>query len=140
MLCYAFLHVQLLANRFRKDLPQYNPSVSIPLNHPANNTPDLVKAAVKGLKLIYNPRYLYGKVAVIATGLIPEQEVQLHLFTEWNGPKNDSLSKLMDQLNHYYGTGTIRLASEGFKKLWAMKLENVSPNYTTDWKDILKIS
>lgn len=139
MLCYAFLHVQLLANRFRKDLPQYNPYISIPLSHPVNNTPDLLKAAVKALKSIYNQRYLYSKLAVIATGLIPEQEVQLHLFTEWNGPKNNSLSKLMDQLNQYYGSGTVRLASEGFKKRWAMKRENVSPNYTTDWEDIIKI-
>lgn len=137
--CATLLHVQLLTNRFRKDLPQYNPSISIPLNHPVNNTLNLVKASVRGLKSIYSPRYLYSKVAVIATGLIPEQEVQLHLFTEWNGPKNNILSKLMDQLNHYYGNGTIRLASEGFKKQWAMKRENVSPNYTTEWGDILKV-
>lgn len=78
-------------------------------------------------------------MAVIATGLIPEQEVQLHLFTEWNGPKHNQLSELMDQLNQYYGSGTVRLASEGFKKQWAMKRENVSPNYTTDWGELLKI-
>ncbi len=136
--CATILSIQLLTNRFRKDLPQYNPCISLPLSHPVNNTPDLVKAAVRGLKSIYSPRYHYSKVAVIATGLIPEQEVQLHLFTEWNGPKNNSLSKLMDKLNRYYGSGTIRLASEGFKKRWAMKRENVSPNYTTDWGDIIR--
>ncbi len=79
-------------------------------------------------------------MAVLATALIPEQEAQLHLFTEWNRPKNNSLSKLMDKLNQYYGSGTIRLASEGFRKLWAMKRENVSPNYTTEWKDIIKVN
>jgi DNA polymerase V len=31
------------------------------------------------------------------------------------------------------------LASEGFRKRWAMKRENVSPNYTTDWGDILRV-
>ncbi len=138
--CATILNIQLLTNRFRKDLPQYNPCISLPLSHPVNNTPDLVKAAVRGLKSIYNPMYQYSKVAVIATGLIPEQEVQLHLFSEWNGPRNNSLSKLMDKLNQYYGSGTIRLASEGFRKLWAMKRENVSPNYTTEWKDIIKVN
>jgi DNA polymerase V len=83
---------------------------------------------------------MYRKVMVMATGLIPEQEVQLHLFTDWNGPKNNAVSILMDKLNHHYGTGTIRLASEGFRKRWAMKRENVSPNYTTNWGDILKVS
>ncbi len=137
--CATILTVQLLTNRFRKDLPQYNPAISLALSHPINNTPDLVKASVRGLKSIYDPRFQYSKVAVIVTGLIPEQEVQLNLFTEWNGPKNNQLSDLMDRLNQYYGSGTIRLASEGFQKRWSMKRENVSPNYTTQWDDILRV-
>lgn len=137
--CATVLTVQLLTNRFRKDLPQYNPAISLALNHPINNTPDLVKASVRGLKSIYDPRFQYSKVAVIATGLIPEQEVQLNLFTEWNGPKHNQVSELLDRINTYYGSGTLRLASEGFRKRWAMKRENVSPNYTTDWGDILRV-
>jgi DNA polymerase V len=137
--CATVLTVQLLTNRFRKDLPQYNPAISLALSHPINNTPDIVKASVKGLKSIYDPRFQYSKVAVIVTGLIPEQEVQLNLFTEWNGPKHNQVSELLDRINRYYGSGTLRLASEGFRKRWAMKRENVSPNYTTDWGDILRV-
>ncbi len=137
--CATVLTVQLLTNRFRKDLPQYNPAISLALSHPINNTPDIVKASVKGLKSIYDPRFQYSKVAVIVTGLIPEQEVQLNLFTEWNGPKHNQVSELLDRINQYYGSGTLRLASEGFRKRWAMKRENVSPNYTTDWGDILRV-
>ncbi len=137
--CATVLTVQLFTNRFRKDLPQYNPARPLALNHPINNTPDIVKASVKGLKSIYDPRFHYSKVAVIVTGLIPEQEVQLNLFTEWNGPKNNQVSELLDRINKYYGSGTLRLASEGFRKPWAMKRENVSPNYTTDWGDILRV-
>ncbi|MEY3678495.1 MAG: hypothetical protein RI924_636 [Bacteroidota bacterium] len=137
--CATVLTVQLLTNRFRKDLPQYHPTISLALHHPVNNTPDLVKASVRGLKSIYDPHFQYSKVAVMVTGLIPEQEVQLNLFTEWNGPKHNQLSELMDRINTYYGSGTLRLASEGFRKRWAMKRENVSPNYTTDWGDILRV-
>jgi DNA polymerase V len=137
--CATVLTVQLLTNRFRKDLAQYNPAISMALSHPINNTPDIVKASIKGLKSIYDPRFQYSKVAVIVTGLIPEQEVQLNLFTEWNGPKHNQVSELLDRINNYYGSGTLRLASEGFRKRWAMKRENVSPNYTTDWGDVLKV-
>jgi DNA polymerase V len=137
--CATVLTVQLLTNRFRKDLAQYNPAISLALSHPINNTPDIVKASVKGLKSIYDPRFQYSKVAVIVTDLIPEQEVQLNLFTEWNGPKHNQVSELLDRINQYYGSGTLRLASEGFRKRWAMKRENVSPNYTTDWGDILRV-
>lgn len=45
----------------------------------------------------------------------------------------------MDKLNSHYGSGTIRMASEGYKKHWAMKRENISPNYTTVWEDILRV-
>jgi DNA polymerase V len=137
--CATLLHVQLLTNRFRHDLPQYNPYISLPLAHPISNTPDLIKAAISGVKALYSPRYQYSKVMVMATGLIPEQEVQLHLFSPWNGPKNNAVSTLMDKLNTHYGSGTIRMASEGYKKYWAMKRENVSPNYTTAWDDILRV-
>ena len=92
-----------------------------------------------GLKRVYEPRYKYSKEMVMATGLIPEQEVQLHLFNDWSGPRTNTVSKLMDKLNHYYGAGTIRMASEGYMKRWSMKRENVSPNYTTNWGDILKV-
>ncbi len=61
-----------------------------------NNIADLVKASVRGLKSIYDPRFQYRKVAVMATGLIPEHEVQLNPFNEWN-PKNNGLSELMDK-------------------------------------------
>ena len=98
-----------------------------------------MKASVRGLKSIYDPCFQYSKVAVIVTGLIPEQEVQLNLFTEWNGPKHNQVSELLDRINTYYGSGTLRLASEGFRKRWAMKRENVNPNYTTDWGDILRV-
>lgn len=137
--CATLLTVQLLTNRFRKDLPQYNPVITIPLQHPSNNTPELVKTAIGVVKQLYLPGFLYSKAAVLATGLIPEQEVQLNLFSEWNGPKNNAVSRLMDRINQYYGSGTLRLAAEGIKKRWAMKRENISPAYTTAWADILKV-
>ncbi|WP_081274782.1 DUF4113 domain-containing protein [Streptobacillus moniliformis] len=37
------------------------------------------------------------------------------------------------------GQGTIKLASEGFKKTWSMRRENKSQNYTTSWDELLNV-
>lgn len=128
-----------MTNRFKTDKPQAYPSVSISLRHPVNNTHDIVDAALAGLEKIYITGYLFQKVEVMATGLIPETEVQLDLFSSYNGILNDKLSKIMDDVNKHYGQGTLRIGSEGLKPNWAMKRKYLSDSYTTNWKDILKV-
>lgn len=136
--CATVIGVRLLTNRFNTKQPQCFPCVSIPLPHPVNNTNDLVKAALFGLKKIYLTGYRYQKVEVSATGLIPETEVQLNLFNPYKGIKNDKISQVMDTLNTYYGAGTLRIATEGANPKWKLRRDFLSPEYTTKWKDIIK--
>jgi len=136
--CATVISVRLLTNRFKTDQPQACPAITIPLSHAVNNTSDIVKTALAGLRAIYRKGFMYQKVEVTATGLIPETEVQLNMFSHWNGPVNDKLSKVMDQINGHYGRGTIRVATEGTSQKWAMKRNFLSPAYTTQWKDIIK--
>jgi DNA polymerase V len=136
--CATVISVRLLTNRFKTDQPQAFPAITIPLTHPANSTSEIVKVALAGLRAIYLAGFMYQKVEVTATGLIPETEVQLNMFSQWNGPKNDKLSQIMDQINAYYGRGTIKIATEGTAQKWAMKRNYLSPAYTTQWKDIIK--
>ena len=136
--CATVISVRLLTNRFKTDQPQAFPAITIPLTHAVNNTSEIVKVALAGLRAIYRKGFMYQKVEVTATGLIPETEVQLNMFSHWNGPVNDKLSKIMDQINGHYGRGTIRIATEGTSQKWAMKRNFLSPAYTTQWKDIIK--
>jgi len=136
--CATVLSVRLLTNRFKTDQPQASPAISIPLTHPVNNTLDLVKTALYGLKQIYRPGFLFQKVEVIATGLIPDSEVQLDLFSNWNGKKHDKLSQVMDQVNQRFGSGILRMASEGHEQKWKMNRKYLSSCYTTKWDDIPK--
>lgn len=138
--CATLLSVRLMTNRFREDLPQYFKGITVQLRHPANNTTDIVKAAIKALLLVYLPGYQFIKVEVMVTGIIPQSEVQLDLFNNWDGIRQDKVSKLMDKLNQHYGRGTLRLAAEGYQKAWTMRQDHLSPDYTTDWDDILKVT
>lgn len=48
--------------------------------------------------------------------------------------------KAMDDLNHRYGLKTLRLAVEGEEKQsWKVKSEHRSPNYLTNFNEILTI-
>ncbi|WP_316851576.1 Y-family DNA polymerase [Pedobacter agri] len=138
-LCTSVLSVRLLTNRFIGEELQAYPCITIPLDHPVNNTLDLVKVALHGLKKIYMRGYMFQKVEVTAIGLIPEPEVQLNIFNEFKGAKHDRICRVLDKLNMHYGSGTLRMAGEGLDQKWAMKRQFLRPSYTTDWNDIIKV-
>lgn len=137
--CATVLNVKLYTNAFRLGTPQLFPTISIPLPHPANNASDLIKAAMQGLKHIYRDGYMWSKVEVMAAGLVPEGETQLHLFTKWDGTINNKVSKLMDKINRHYGDGTLRMAIEGKHHQWTMRRAFLSKEYTTKWKDVVGV-
>ncbi|PWS32227.1 Y-family DNA polymerase [Pedobacter paludis] len=137
-LCTNVLSVKLLTNRFGDSAAQYFPSLSIPLDYPTSNSVDLVKMAIRGVRRIYRRGYRYQKVEIMATQLIPESEIQMNVFTG-HSTKKDKISKALDELNKYYGAGTVRIASEGIKQKWSLRRDFLSPHYTTDWNDIIKV-
>ncbi|MCX2574975.1 Y-family DNA polymerase [Pedobacter sandarakinus] len=138
-LCTTVLSVRLLTNKFIDQELQAYPSITIPLAHPINNTTEMIQAALWGLKKIFLRGYMYQKVEVNATGLIPESEVQLNMFAAFKGAKYNKVSQVLDQLNTHYGAGTLRMAGEGHNQKWTMKRGFLKPHYTTNWNDIIKV-
>lgn len=71
--------------------------------------------------------------------LVPRQYRQLDLFGSVSeaDTKSGELMSVMDQINARMGRGTLKLASEGFKRPWKMKQGNKSPNYTTNWNELI---
>ncbi len=69
--------------------------------------------------------------------LVSEGGQQLDIFGySQNDERAKVLMETMDKVNKKYSRGTIRLASEGLKKSWAMNREFKSPNYTGDWNEL----
>jgi DNA polymerase V len=131
------LTVFLRTNKHRQDHDQNYPSVTLKLPWPSNNTIDITNTALAGLDKIYTERK-YLKAGVIATGLIPENEIQANLFEPSQFMKKNNISSVIDLVNARYGRGKVRMASEGYEKPWAMKQDYLSGCYTTRWDDILK--
>lgn len=136
--CAGSVFVFIRTSPFKPDEPQYSNGLTIPLPIPTDDTRHLVKVALWGLKRIYRSGFRYAKAGVMLGELVSANEVQSDFFDIKNFC--DEKSKLMgvlDLINQKMGRGTLKLASEGFKQPWLMKQGNKSPNYTTQWTDIL---
>lgn len=46
---------------------------------------------------------------------------------------------VIDKLNFKYSTKKLKLGSQALDKTWKMRQDQLSPNYTTKWNEILEI-
>jgi DNA polymerase V len=133
-----YLQVFLYTNKNREDHPQHFPSHTHKLTIATNSSHDLVRVATGIARMLFKQGIKYRKAGCIATGLVPESELQLNLFNNHDGGKKDELSAVLDKINLAYGRGTLKMASEGYEKTWSLKHEHLSKGYTTRWSDIIK--
>lgn len=133
------IQVFLQTNPFKPDEPQYNNAVTVKLVKPTDNSFRLSEAALYGLKRIYKPEYAYKKAGVMLTALCPSSQVPVNLFTGFDEPETERAKVLMatlDEINARMGRGTVRSAGEGIQKGWAMRSDNKSAAFTTDWSQL----
>jgi DNA polymerase V len=133
------IQVFVQTNPFNSDAPQYNNAVTVKLVQPSNNSFRLAEAALFGLKRIYKPGFAYKKAGVMLLGLSPANEVAADLFCGRDQPEMQRARNLMaalDEINARMGRGTVRSAGEGISQSWAMRSENKSQAFTTDWTQL----
>ncbi len=46
---------------------------------------------------------------------------------------------VMDRLNWRWGTDTLKYGSNGIRQEWRYRQEKRSPNYTTQWDELLTV-
>ena len=133
------IQVFLQTNPFKPDEPQYNNGVTVKLVKPTDNSFRLSEAALYGLKRIYKPGYAYKKAGVMLMSLCPADQVPVDLFSTFDEPETQRAKNLMatlDEINAKMGRGTVRSAGEGIQKAWAMRSDNKSKAFTTDWSQL----
>ena len=119
--------------------PQYSNSTTMPLRRPTSDTPLLVQAAVRGLKIIYRPGFNYIKAGVMLLDLHDGSVKQYELDLEDEPAERGHLMSTMDKLNDRYGRGTVLLASAGLEgkgRSWSMRQNLLTPSYTTRWDEL----
>lgn len=134
----AHLTVFMETNRFKPELPQYNPSRTILLPEETNDTRDLVAAAQQIGKAIFKTGFIYKKSGVITAHLTTPGRTQRSLFgrSDVERAKRASVMKVMDAINTQHGRNRLRLGSSGFEQDWQMRRERMSKLFTVRWDEL----
>lgn len=136
--CCNELMVFIHTNGHRQDLKQYNRNIVIKLPYPTNSSIEISNFAVKALRLIFKEGYQYKKAGVVVQKLTPEGVRQTTMF-DTRDERHIPLMNMVDAINKSCGTQKVRLGSQDQKRVWKMKQEKLSPRYTTNINDIIKI-
>jgi DNA polymerase V len=131
----AVIQVFLQTNRFRKDLPQYSPSLAVPLPQPTHDTLVVNRWADALCERMFREGYQYKKAGVMLSELSPVTHQQDD-WLEASPPGHSKLMQALDHLNARYGRGAVKVSTQGAYQGWQMRQERKSPNYTTDWDDV----
>ena len=137
--CCSSISVFLTTNRFNTKTSQYFPSIDLYFSTPTNDSIEIVSKANYALKLIYKKNYLYKKAGVIVKNIISQEEVQMSLFDTVDRRKKRKLMCSVDRINMIMGRDKVYLASQGVQKRWAIKKQQLSPCYTTQFSDLLTV-
>lgn len=135
--CHMLI-VQLSSDRFQTTLPQHSASKTIVFSYPTDSTLVIANAAVAAIKMIYKKGIKYKRAGVIVTGLVPNDNFQLNLFTHEN-PKHKPLMAAIDGLNKKFKTDKIKLGNQDLKRTWKMRQNRLSAKFTTNIKEIITV-
>lgn len=130
------IHLFIATSPFAQNY--YGNSVYISLPCASSYTPTLIYYAKKALTHIYRPNFLYKKAGITLLELSSDQVYQQDLFTqEKEYEKKEELMHTIDSINRYFDKKALFFLSEGKRKDFMNKRENLSYRYTTQWNELI---
>jgi DNA polymerase V len=133
------IYVILSSDRHKKDAQQHRGSTIVSLPYPTDSSLIISKEAVRAVTTIFKEGIKYKRAGIIVMGLVPNNNYQLDMFQHEN-PKHKSLMSAIDGLNKKYKDNKIKLGNQDLERTWKMRQERLSPRYTTNINDIIKIT
>jgi DNA polymerase V len=130
------ISVFIRSNPFKQNDDKYHFSLTGSLPFSTNSSIEISKFAVKLLNKIYSKNKSYKKAGIILMGLSPQSSHQFSLFDQ-NIDKQKKLMRSIDNIDNKYGLYKVRLASQDQKRIWKMKRQKLSRNYTTEIDEVL---
>lgn len=132
-LCHV-MNLFVETNRFKETEIYYCKPIQLRLPFATSSTLEMV-AFVMGLKHIYPPSLHYKKAGVTLSEFVDVDCVKPLFFN--SDPKHKELMKVMDKINTT-NPNFVRLAGMD-KKTFKMRQEHLSPAYTANLRDVLKV-
>ena len=136
----SHISVFIRTSPFNANEPQYQRAASMQLPTASQDSRVIITTANRLLKGIFKEGYAYQKCGVQLSKLQPESKAcQFDLFMQdSNKVESLQLMKTIDRINRRYPK-SITLAATGLDNRWQTKRVNVSPHYSTDWRELVAI-
>lgn len=121
---------------FRPELRQHHPSRAMNLAAPTTDTRTLLHAVRRLATNFLRAGCAYRRAGVALLDLARPERMQQDLFTQRDD--REALMPVLDAINRRFGRATAGFAASGWKAspAWKMRQADVSPHYTTKWKDL----
>ena len=117
---------------FQNQFAYYSNSKTIDFPIATNNSIEMVKTALTGLKSIFKNGYRYQKAGIMLSGL-SSSEGSKNLFSSKKDDKIKNLMRSIDNTNCRFGRSTLSLASAEINKKWNIKKQHSSKIDTADF-------
>jgi DNA polymerase V len=139
-LATAHLMVFVETNRFKPGEAQHHAARTVQLPVATSDSGKLIGAALAGLAAIWRDGNRYKKAGVMLLDLHPASVVQAGLFDQPDSERRVTLMRTLDRINLRFGRDTVSFAAAGPRQRpWKLRREFLSPRYTTDWGELLRV-
>ncbi|WP_353777185.1 DUF4113 domain-containing protein [Winogradskyella sp. 3972H.M.0a.05] len=135
--CHMII-VMLSSDSHKRQLEQHRASTRVILPYPTDSSLVISKLAVDAVTSIHKKGIQYKRAGVIVTGLVPTDNHQLDMF-HFENPKHKPLMSAIDNINKKYKDYKIKIGSQDLERTWKMRQERLSPRYTTNINEIIKV-
>ena len=134
------INVFAFTNRFKESAPQMYGNKLLHLTIPTNDQRTIVTRSVAATRELFIDGYGYKKAGVVATHIMPAQNVMHSLFDDTTALEREHrITSVVDAVNCNFGRGTLKFAIQGSGKVKSHS-ENQSPHYTTKWSDLPSVT
>ena len=134
------INVFAFTNRFKESAPQMYGNKLLHLTIPTNDQRTIVTRSVAATRELFLDGYGYKKAGVVATHIMPAQNVIHSLFDDTTALEREHrITSVVDAVNCNFGRGTLKFAIQGSGKVKSHS-ENQSPHYTTKWSDLPSVT
>ena len=136
----SVLTVALSTNRFDLYTEHQFLSSTMSLEYSTNSTSKLIVLGTSILKNIFRQGLVYKKAHVFLSGIENAETKQYSLGDNLKTVvKEERLMRVLDHINHSYGSETLRYANTGINRGWLMKRTKKSKHFTTSWNELLTV-
>lgn len=106
---------------------------------PTNDTSEIITAAKKCLKRLFQSDKQYRKCGIIFSDLISEEDIVPDFFVKPMSPQRKAILKTVDDLNKKFGKNKLFFGAMGVDPQWKMRSDFLSSHNTTSWDHLPKV-